>query len=87
MGTRGGQRGSSDWELTYFFAHSYNLHNVTLAGIQGISALGWHYKWWEFGIDKDNNAKRLVTKPIAYHVEQVYRFADFALLGIGTDPL
>ncbi len=38
----------------------------------------------QYGDDVDQTAKVLIKKPIAVYVEQVYPFASFAGLGIGS---
>ncbi len=52
--------------------------------ILGISKGGWDCLWVEYGKQVDAASKRLTKTPLAVHVEQVYRFGDFSLLGIGV---
>lgn len=51
--------------------------------ITGVDKEGWHYLWCEY---KDDPTPGVMVKtPIAVHVEQVYDYADFSLLGL-FDP-
>jgi hypothetical protein len=39
--------------------------------------------WIRYEDDEDTTAKKLIKKPTAVYVEQVYHYGDFSLLGIG----
>jgi len=84
LGASGSQRGQEDWEITFKFAASPNVQNMTIGDITGINKKGWEYLWVRYADDVDANANALIKKPIAAYVEQVYQYADFSLLGIGT---
>jgi len=52
--------------------------------IVGIAKGGWQYLWVLYEDEEDADAKRMVKRPAAVYVEQVYREGDFGELGIGT---
>lgn len=84
LGASGSKRGQDDWEITFRFAASPNVQNLTIGGIAGINKKGWEYLWVRYADDEDAAAKVLVKKPIAVYVEQVYPYGDFSGLRIGT---
>ena len=84
LGASGSKRGEEDWEITFRFAASPNVQNLTIGGINGIAKKGWEYLWVRYADDEDTNAKVLVKKPIGVYVERVYENGDFSGLGIGT---
>ena len=73
-------------EMTYNFATGLSLSNRTISGIAGVSKLPWEYLWYEYSKTEDSEAKRKLRKLIAIHQEQVYEYASFGDLGIGTGP-
>jgi hypothetical protein len=83
-GTRRGVDPDDRWEIAYKFAASPNQSNLAVGSITGIQKRGWDYLWVQYGDDVDATAKVLIKKPIAVYVEQVYAFASFAGLGIGS---
>jgi hypothetical protein len=82
LGAAGAKRGSGDWEITFRFAVSPNMTNLTVGDITGISKKGWEYLWVRYADAEDTAAKALVKRPIAAYVEKVYGYGDFGLLGI-----
>jgi hypothetical protein len=87
MGASGTRRGTDPddrWEIAYKFAASPNQNGLTVGAISGIQKRGWDYLWVQYGDDVDPTAKVLIKKPIAVYVEQVYPFASFGGLGIGS---
>ena len=84
LGASGSKRGFDDWEITFRFAASPNVANLTLGSITGINKQGWHYLWIRFVDDEDVAAKSLIKRPIAAYVEQVYDYGSFSSLGIGV---
>ena len=87
LGASGSRRGvdpDDKWEITYKFAASPNQAGLSVGGISGIQKRGWDYLWVQYGDDVDATAKVLIKKPVAVYVEQVYQFASFAGLGIGS---
>lgn len=85
LGASGSKRGSDGtWEINFKFAAQPNRSNLMVGTIGPIAKKGWEYLWVQYGDDVDPAAKVLIKKPIAVYVEQVYEYADFGLLGIGT---
>lgn len=82
LGAAGAKRGSGDWEITFRFAASPNVTNLTVGDINGINKKGWEYLWVRYADSVDDAAKALVKKPVAAYVERVYEYGDFNLLGI-----
>ena len=52
--------------------------------ITGIDKKGWEYLWVRYADVEDDAAKVLVKRPIGAYVEQVYDYASFLALGIGS---
>ena len=84
LGASGGQSGDEEYEIAYHFAASPNLTELVVGNITGISKGGWEYLWVLYEEQEDAAAKRLVKRPAAVYVEQVYRSSDYSLLGIGS---
>jgi hypothetical protein len=95
LGASGSQRGAEDWSITFRFAVAPNLTGIEIGEadsgyyynnplISGIDKKGWEYLWVRYGDFEDSGAKALVKRPIAAYVEQVFYYANFANLGIGT---
>jgi hypothetical protein len=82
LGAAGAKRGSGDWEITFRFAASPNVANLTIGDITGVDKKGWEYLWVRYADRVDDTAKALVKKPVAAYVERVYEYGDFGLLGI-----
>jgi len=84
MGAVGAKRGYEDWEVSFKFAASPNQIGIQVGDIADIEKLGWDYMWVSYEDTEDSAAKRLVKRPVSVHIERVYEFADFTLLGIGA---
>jgi hypothetical protein len=83
LGARGSKRGvNGDWEITYSFAASPNVTSGTIGGFTGINKDGWDYLWFLFEDKEDPNAEKVVRRPRAAYVEQIYKRGGFAGLGI-----
>lgn len=83
LGARGSKRGSGDWAITFSFSSSPNVTGLSIAGCT-VDKDGWEYLWVLYEDMEDTTAKRLVRRPRAVYVVQVYESGDFSLLGIGT---
>jgi len=83
LGASGSRRGYGDWEITFRFAASPNVTNLTIGDITGINKKGWEYLWVRYADSEDTAAKALVKKPIAVYIERVYDDGNLSLLGIG----
>lgn len=81
-GASGSQRGEEDWEISYRFAASPNVSSLTIGEISGIAKGGWQYLWVLYEDEEDGEADRLVKRPVAAYVENVYYTGNFNLLGI-----
>jgi hypothetical protein len=84
LGASGRQRTpSGNWEVVFRFAASDNLTGISVGGITGIAKKGFEYLWVSYKTTTDAGPpQRLVKIPHSAHVEQVYRTAAFAGLGI-----
>jgi hypothetical protein len=83
LGARGSKRGvNGDWEITYSFAASPNVTNGTIGGFTGINKDGWDYLWFLFEDKEDPAAEKVVRRPRAAYVEQIYKRGGFSGLGI-----
>ncbi len=85
LGASGSKRGKEDWEITFRFAASPNIQDLTLGTILGIAKEGWQYLWVRFSDDEDSTSHTLIKRPVAAYVEQVYPYGDFGLLGLDED--
>jgi len=84
LGAQGSKTGMDNWSINYRFAASPNVVNLDLGDITITEKRGWDYLWVSYADAEDTTAKRLIKKPVAAYVEQVYEYADFSLLGIGV---
>lgn len=82
LGASGSKRGNEDWEITYRFSASPNRTMLSVGPITGISKKGWEYLWVLYEDQVDTQAEKLVKRPIAVYVEQIYFYAFFSALGI-----
>jgi len=80
LGASGSKRGDDDWEITFNYAASPNVTNLPVGSITVASKKGWEYLWVEYGDAADDDAKSVVKRPRAAHVEKVYRDGDFSSL-------
>jgi len=78
LGAAGSKRGEEDWEISFNFAASPNVTNLTVGDIVGIDKKGWEYLWVRYADAEDNVAKALVKRPVAAYVEEVYWDGDFS---------
>ena len=84
LGASGTQRqGDNAWEITFRFAASPNVTNLTIGGSSGIAKKGWEYLWVQYEDAKDDTAKAILKRPRYVFVERVYDAGNFAGLGIG----
>ena len=80
LGASGSQRGVEDWEITFKFAASPNRTGLTVGSITDIVKKGWDYMWVQY--QPSAGTSRLLSVPVAVHVEKVYEDGDFSTLGI-----
>ena len=84
LGAEGSRRGGGDWELSFKFAASPNVAGQTIGDCSPVDKEGWHLLWIRYEDIEDESARMLVKRPRAVYVEQVYEYADFTQLGIGS---
>jgi len=84
LGAAGSKRGDDPWEISFAFAGSPNVTDLSIGAISGIAKKGWEYLWVRYQEAEDVTAKMLIRKPVAAYVERVYREGSFSALGIGT---
>jgi hypothetical protein len=86
MGASGSQRGDDDWEITFNYAASPNVADACANWPSAVKPAvpvpkkGWEDLWVEYRGAGDDDAKCVVQKPRAVHIEQVYYYASFAWL-------
>jgi hypothetical protein len=76
------QKGDGPWNLSYKFIASPNATGLTVGEISDISKKGHEYLWVLYEDDVSDDT--LLKKPKAVYVNQVYKTASFAGLGIGS---
>jgi len=89
LGASGSKRGmddDTDWEISYRFAARPNAWDLEVGSITGIVKRGWEYLWVEYEEDLtgSGNDERSRPRPARVYIEKVYRYGDFARMGIGT---
>lgn len=70
-----------DVPVTFRFASSRTRTNFSVGPITGVTKEGHHYLWIEYEPHVYGSG-RLIKRPKAVHIERVYDYADFDLLGI-----
>ncbi len=84
IGASGSYRqGDEAVELSFRFAVSENESNIFVGNIGPIDKPGWAYLWVHYEDKIDETAKKLVKRPLAVYVEQVFQEMNFGMLGIG----
>ena len=71
-------------DISYEFAAQPNVVNQTIGTIVGIAAKGWEHIDVRYEQTDDAAAVKTTPRPIAVYVHQVYPYASFGGLGIGT---
>lgn len=84
LGASGTKRGSDDWEVTFKFAYSPNVTNLSVGDLTVSSKAGWNYLWVYYEQVKETETGGGVTQPKWAYVERVYNTSSFGSLGIGT---
>lgn len=81
MGVTGAKNLSTGyWELTFNFAASPNESALVIADFDPIVKGGWHYVWAR--MEKREGSSQVLLKPVALHVERVYKEGNFGDLGL-----
>lgn len=76
LGAQGSDGSEAEAEITYNFAASENVNDLSFGNISGIVKAGHHYAWVEYK-DAVSDGKP-ATQPARVHVEKVYGEANFA---------
>lgn len=82
LGGSGSTNSDGDWDISYRFAASENATGLIIGTLTGINKKGWEYLWCRFS--DDVVSRKIVKRPTAAYVEQVYKPHDFSTIGIGT---
>lgn len=82
MSVAGSLKNLTTWELQFKFGFSKNRSNLTVGDITVTTKRGWEYLWIRYSSSVDQNS--LIKKPAFVYIEQVYAYADFSKLKIGT---
>lgn len=82
IGCTNSPRGDGTDELRFDFKGSANLTDALPATGWTVVKDGWDHLWVRY--EKDENAGRLVAKPLSAFVEKVYESGNFALLGLSS---
>ena len=80
LGASGSQRGDEDWEITFYYAASPNVTDLTIGAITNIAKKGWEYLWVRYEDAADDDAKCVVKRPVQVNIEEVYEPASFTAL-------
>lgn len=70
------------WEIQFQFLASENEIDLTVGPLTGIDKGGWEYLWVRYEDQEDTENFAIVKRPVAVYIEEMYRSADFAGLGI-----
>lgn len=89
------QKRGKRWYVSFRFRVRQNLINepftiVNQAGASElvlVTKLGWEYLWVNMEKRSAEANTKVTVAPSAVHVAEVYRLINFAVLGIGTEPL
>ena len=65
------------------FSANRNRKNYKVGGITVSKKKGWDYQWVRYEYNDDDLAKKLIQKPLAVYIEEVYLKGSFGILGIG----
>lgn len=77
-------RHDTPWAVTYQFAVQRNRSSFSVGSIAVAEKRGWDYMWIRYAQVDDSETNSLLRVPESVHIERVYEYGNFALLGIGT---
>jgi hypothetical protein len=87
-GVAGSARNADDWELTFQFETRENETGITVGEspneITGIDIEGWQLMWVRYLTQPNPGKTDNIQVPQEAYIEQIYQYADFSQLGIGT---
>lgn len=78
------KRNPEVFDISYQWAFEQDAPEFTIGTLPTTHKEGWHYVWTETEQITSPAGGRLTSKLRAYHVERIYDYADFSLLGLGT---
>lgn len=97
LSVSGSRRGGENWEINFRFMSIPNATNIVIPTYDDLGNAvnivipakeGWHYVWLEDEekeIDFGGQIKKVMLPvTVAAHVEQIFDYADYGLLGIGV---
>jgi hypothetical protein len=82
LGARGASNANGDFEITFSFSALPNVSGATFGPFTGVTKKGWDYLWVYSEEEEDATAKRVVKRPVAAYVVQVFPYANLSGLGI-----
>jgi hypothetical protein len=82
LGARGASNANGDYEITFSFSALPNVTGATFGPFTGVTKKGWDYLWVYSEEEEDATAKRVVKRPVAAYVVQVFAYANLSGLGI-----
>lgn len=77
------KRNPNVYDLSFQWAFSENVEDFTVLDLPVHRKEGWWYVWTESEQVISSAGGRLNSKLQAYHLERVYEYGDFTLLGLG----
>lgn len=87
MGADFSIRTNERWKFIFSFKASQNIINQTFGNFVGVNKEGWQYAWTWDTPALNAGEGYVLRSPRYMMVENVYRKANFANLGIGVGPL
>ena len=69
-------------DITMQFSASPNREDFTVGSITVPRKGGWDYMWVRYEYDDTDASKKLIQKPIAVYIEEVYLKGSFSILGV-----
>ena len=74
-------------DITMQFSANPNRENYKVGDITVAKKKGWDYQWVRYEYNDDDLAKKLIQKPAAVFIEEVYLKGSFSILGIEPTDL
>lgn len=80
LGVSGRPIDDEAYDVEYVIATQQNQSSVVVDGSTPVSVKGWEYTWVRYQQDEDATAGRMVQRPLALYVEQVYPETSWSAL-------
>lgn len=84
--TRRGSKREDQYEISLQFSVIPNQSATKVQGLRIPAKQGWDYVWYKTRPESESEDKPAGSRLEGYYIEQLYKLADFALLGIKTTP-